>query len=142
MKDLLIQNLAKRFESYNDLIAHIDAETLEATLDIPRAKSVRDHLWCIVGTRQSYAEVIRTDSTLNWSCSVSQHTRADYMRELKSSGQAFLDAVSAVDEWTERRLEALATMTEHEAMHEGQIIRQVWGLAKTLPESCAWTACG
>lgn len=142
MREVLLRNLAQRFESYNDLIQHIDENTLSGRLGAPRDKNVRDNLWCIVGTRESFAQAIAADSPLHWKCSMQQFAREDFIKALAESAASFLDTVASVAAWSDQQADLLARIVEHEAMHEGQIIRQVWGLEKTLPESCYWTACG
>ena len=142
MRKILLRNLAQRFESYNDLMQHIDDNTLGDRLGVPRDKNVRENLWCIVGTRESFAQAIAADSPLDWKCSMQQFDRADFIAALAESAASFLESVASVAAWSDHQADLLARIVEHEAMHEGQIIRQVWGLEKTLPESCYWTACG
>lgn len=142
MREILTRNLAQRFESYNDLIRHIDENTLTDGLGVPHDKTVREHLWCIVGTRESFTQAIADDAPLDWKCSMTRFDRDDFAAALAASSKAFLAAVTSVVQWSDHQADLLARTVEHEAMHEGQIIRQVWGLEKTLPESCYWAACG
>ena len=142
MKETLLKNLAQRFESYNDLIRHIDEDTLAERLDVPRDRSVREHLWCIVGSRESYAGAIAADAPLDWQCSMTGFELQDFATALDASARTFLDAAASVASWSDQQADLLARIVEHEAMHEGQIIRHLWGLQKTVPDSCYWAACG
>ncbi len=142
MRETLLKNLAQRFASYNDLVRHIDATTLAKHLDVPRDKSVREHLWCIVGTRESFASAIAADAPLDWKCSMTGFELQDFATALEESARTFLDTAASIGSWSDQQADLLARIVEHEAMHEGQIIRHVWGLEKTVPDSCYWTACG
>jgi len=54
------------------------------------------------------------------------------------SSRAVQDAIAGICEWTPIRDELLLALAEHEVMHEGQIIRHVYGLEGTLPKSWKW----
>jgi hypothetical protein len=138
MRETIIENLKTRFQAYSDLIAEIDAGDLSAKLDIPKDKSVAEHLWCIVGARESYAKALISGEWRGYSCSMSKVNREDFDRSLASSGQALLAAIQGVSEWSSGHDELLAAVSEHEVMHEGQIIRHMYGLGRGLPESWRW----
>jgi hypothetical protein len=69
---------------------------------------------------------------------MTSHSRADFEAFLASSSAAVCEAIDAVGEWTAHRDELLASLYEHEVMHEGQIIRHMYALQKTLPSSWRW----
>lgn len=138
----VIENLERRFGFYADLVAQSDDETLKAPLDVPRHRSLALHLWCVVGTRESFAKAIAAGEMQGWSSSAKKLDRAEFIDKLQTSAAALLDAVHSVREWTPQRERLLAQVAEHEVMHEGQIIRLMFGLEKELPESCSWAVCG
>lgn len=142
MRATVIENLERRFGFYADLVEQADDETLKASLDIPRHRSLALHLWCVVGTRESFAKAIEAGEMQGWSSSASKLDRAEFIDKLQTSATALLDAVHSVREWTPQRERLLAQVAEHEVMHEGQIIRLMFGLEKELPESCGWAVCG
>ena len=142
MRETIIANLRKRFDFYADLVGQIDEETVSATLEVPRHRSVGLHLWCIVGTRESFAKAIAAGEMGGWTSSVTQLERNEFKAKLATSSQALLDAIASVQEWTPERDQLLAQIAEHEVMHEGQIIRLMFGLDKPVPASCAWAVCG
>lgn len=141
MLDVLIENLKKRFQFYADLASQVDDDTINAEIDVPRHRSLGLHLWCVVGTRESYAKGIAADGLQGWSSSVAKLNRDEFMAKLASSSEALLAAIESVDEWTPERERLLAEVAEHEVMHEGQIIRVMFGLQKPLPSSCHWAVC-
>ncbi len=141
MRDIVVDNLGKRFGFYADLIADTDEATINAAMDVPRHRSLGMHLWCIVGARESYAKAIEAGAMQRWSSSVTKFEPEEFTAKLASSAQALQDAIDAVEDWTPERERLLADIAEHEVMHEGQIIRLMFGLEKPLPESCHWAVC-
>lgn len=142
MRETIIDNLAKRIDFYADLIEQADDGTLAAELAVPRSRTLGAHLWCIVGTRESYAKAIAAGEMSGWSSSVTRFEQADFRDKLAASGRDLLEAIRKVGDWTPARDKLLAEVAEHEVMHEGQIIRLMFGLEKPLPSSCQWAVCG
>ncbi len=138
MRDAIIRNLDQRMRCYSELVADIDATDLGATLDVPKSKTIKEHLWCIVGARESYTKAIEAGEWRGFSCSMSSYERADFAAALAGSAQAVLDVVEHVTDWTPSRNDLLALLSEHEVMHEGQIIRHMYALRRTLPPSWRW----
>lgn len=141
MRGTVIENLEQRLGFYADLAAQLDDATINADLDVPRHRSLGMHLWCVVGARESFAKAIEAGRMKGWSSSVKAFNQPEFVAKLAASGEALLRAVRGVGEWTPERDRLLAQVAEHEVMHEGQIIRVMFGLEKPLPESCAWAVC-
>lgn len=138
MRKTIIRNIEKRINAYSDFILAIDSNDLNKKLDIPKNKSVIEHLWCIVGTRESYAKALASGEWQGFSCSMKTYDRESFEHALASSGQALIVAIEAVSDWTSEHDELLAAIAEHEVIHEGQIIRQMYGLGRELPTSWRW----
>lgn len=138
IKDALIRNLKDRFKAYDDIVEGIDDVKLNEKLDVPRHKSLADHLWCVVGARESYAKAIRAGEWNGFNCSLKDHSPADFTRKLRDSAAEVISAVESVTEWTDMREELLLALAEHEVMHEGQIIRHLYGLGREIPRSVKW----
>jgi len=62
MRDVLIDALNKRFDSYQDIIDSVTDDELGQKLDVPKHKSLAEHMWCVVGARESYAKAIADGS--------------------------------------------------------------------------------
>lgn len=139
MKNALIKNMEARFAAYDDIIAGYSDETLQAKLNVPKHKSLAEHLWCVVGARESYAAAMEADEWKGFSCSLQQFTQADFSKKLKESAETVLSTINTIDEWTDTRNEFLLTLNEHEVMHEGQLIRHLYGLGFDIPESVKWS---
>lgn len=141
MRQTIVDNLTKRLAFYADLVDQAEDHTINAELDVPRNRSLGMHLWCIVGARESFAKAITAGVMGGWASSVKKFERNEFAAKLASSGQVLLEAINGVDDWTPEREALLAQIAEHEVMHEGQIIRLMYGLEEPLPASCAWAVC-
>ena len=138
MQKQVSQRLTQRFQAYLDLVAEIDDDLLGEKVDVPKHKSLAEHLWCVVGARESYTRAIEAGAWQGFNCSMTAYAVSDFTAALTESAQAANEAIANVDEWDDERLALLATLTEHEVMHEGQIIRHMYALERTLPDSWVW----
>ena len=138
MQKQVSQRLTQRFQAYLDLVAEIDDDLLGEKVDVPKHKSLAEHLWCVVGARESYTRAIEAGAWQGFNCSMTAYAVSDFAAALTESAQAANEAIANVDEWDDERLALLATLTEHEVMHEGQIIRHMYALERTLPDSWVW----
>lgn len=138
MHQIVIKHLTERFASFADLADQISDADLHKDLDVPGSKNLANHMWCIIGARESYSSALKAGAWAGFTSSLTDFTRAGVKDKLASSAAAFDDAVAAIDDWTGEREELLASLMEHEAMHEGQIIRLFHGLEIALPESVKW----
>ena len=138
MKNKVIEHLEILFKLYSDLAQSASEDFLSKTLEVPKNKTLTEHLWCIVGARESYAHALEAGEWVGFDCSLESEAIGDkglVMQHLASSAQAVRESITVVSDWTEGRQELLLSLLEHETMHEGQIIRLVYGLNETLPQS-------
>lgn len=138
MHNAVIERLLRRFDAYADLAALLDTDLLKQRIDLPRHKSLTDHLWCVVGARESYTKAIKQGEWSGFACSMQSFEVEDFQTHLQKSALAASEAISGITDWTPERASLLATFAEHEVMHEGQIIRHMYALEQTLPESWVW----
>ena len=138
MKQAIIAALSKRFNSYNDLARSIEAHQLGEKLDAPRHKSLLEHLWCVVGARESYARALMQGSWDGFACSMSEYTHDEVIAKLESSADAVMEVIDEVADWDEERERLLIELSEHEVMHEGGIIRHMYAFELEIPASVRW----
>lgn len=138
MRESVIRQIESHFQSYEDFVETLQPDDLKPKLDVIKHKSVMEHLWCIVGSRESYAKAIVEDRWQGFSCSMKKYDHADFVTALRSSGEEIQASINGVSEWTLTRDKLLLELLEHEVMHEGQIIRHMYGLEKKLPQSWRW----
>lgn len=138
MRKTLIDALKLRFQSYNDLVNATNDIALGKKLDIPKHKSLGEHLWCVVGARESYARALTAGKWEGFNCSLSEFSQTTFLEKIRSSADDAIGAIEGVNEWTKDRDELLLALSEHEVMHEGQIIRHFYGLESEMPDSIKW----
>lgn len=71
MREIVIENLASRFQSYADVIEQVDDATITARIDVPKHKTLGEHVWCVVGARESFAKSLEAGEWLGFACSMS-----------------------------------------------------------------------
>ena len=137
MRETVVQNLIKRFNSYAELI-EIDVD-LSRKLDAPKHKSLGEHLWCVVGARESYAKALRVGEWGGFNCSMTEFSQIEFAEKLQTSAEDVQAAIAQIDDWTQVQDALLLELSDHEVMHEGQIIRHLYGLKYEIPSSIKWT---
>lgn len=138
MHERLIQRLDARFRAYDELARQLSEELLVRSVDVPKHKTLSDHLWCVIGARESYAKGITAGEWAGFSCSMEGLTTYDFRAKLESSSKAVRDALQPISAWDDARTDLLLSLAEHEVMHEGQIIRHMYALELKLPKSWFW----
>lgn len=138
MRNTIILNLRQRMASYNDLIKLLDESSLNLKLDVPKNKSAAEHLWCLIGARESYARALLAGEWQGFKCSLKAFDHQSFAAALNQSSQQLLTAIEQVNDWQTEHEALLAAISEHEVMHEGQLIRHLYGLGVDLPRSWRW----
>lgn len=138
MHQTVIKHLEERFQSFADLVSGISDAQLGEKLDVPGSKDLLTHMWCIIGARESYAAALQLGGWSGFNCSLDEYNVTGVRAKLSSSAAEFAEAIKVIDSWTPQREELLATLMEHEVMHEGQIIRLWYALGHDLPQSIKW----
>ena len=139
MREIVLKNIRQRFNSLVELVETLEPSLFEAQLDIPKSKSIGQHMWCIIGARESYVRAIKIGEWDGFSCSLEEtDDPAKILAKLHSSTQAFNNEISNVQDWTSERHDVLVHLLEHETMHEGQLIRHIYALKQELPDSIKW----
>jgi len=138
MKNAVIEAITARFASLSECVAALNADLLNERLPVPKSKSLGEHLWCIVGARESYTRALAVGQWSGFACSLETLEQAAILDALHQSAQAFSDTVQALSDWSPEREKLLLALLEHECMHEGQIIRHMYGMGQTLPASWKW----
>ena len=136
--DQISTRLTQRFDAYAQLLDQLNPDLLQKTIPVPKHKSLAEHLWCVVGARESYARALAAGSWQGFACSMDSFTLADFKTKLVSSAKAVNDSLDDVSDWNSERVELLLMLAEHEVMHEGQIIRHMYALEQDLPDCWTW----
>ncbi|HBM89350.1 MAG TPA: hypothetical protein DD437_12455 [Rhodobiaceae bacterium] len=134
----MLENLKTRFAAYDDLAIGLSDSALDARIDVPKHKSLKEHLWCVVGARESHADALEAGVWQGFNCSMTAYSADDFRTALTSSADRVVQVAHTIQDWTDEHDRLLATICEHEVMHEGQIIRHVYAMNETLPASWKW----
>ena len=136
MAAIVRERFLESFELYDELAAEVPEASFALKLPGIPSNTVGAQLWCVVGARESFAGAIRSGAWPGFSCSLT----ADETRERKantaaltrSAGQV-LAAMDDVDADDDVRLRFALRLLEHEASHQGQLIRYLYGLQLPIP---------
>ena len=138
MLDQVLMHIRARFQSYDELAQQMSDDLLDKNVPVPRNKTIAEHLWCVVGARESFSRALAAGAWTGFSCSLEDQRQRSFIDALKSSGDAFNRVVAEIDDWSTARQDLLLDLLEHEVMHEGQLIRHVYALGETVPKSWKW----
>lgn len=138
MKDTVIGAIQARFQSFADLASVVADETLSQQLPLAKNKSLQEHFWCLVGARESYTRAIEQDEWAGFSCSLQALDQVSILEGLRRSAETFAQTIPAMGDLSPKQAELLVALLEHEVMHEGQMIRQMYALGHDLPPSWRW----
>jgi hypothetical protein len=136
MWDSVVARVKDRFAAVRELLDLLPESALSQKLPV-HSNSIAQQLWCVVGARESYSRGIQQGSWVGFSCSLTKADLADkgkILAALDSSAGAF-DAAAPGADWDDARAKLLLDLLEHETQHQGQLIRYVYGLGLSFPES-------
>ena len=117
-----------------DLAGTLSDGAISQSLKEP-SNTIWDQLWCVVGTRESYARAIEAGAWIGFTCSLSSDdkgSRTRVIEALASSRRAVITAVNSSDDDPAR---LILDLLLHETQHHGQLIRYVYGLGLEFPQS-------
>lgn len=139
MREVIINNMQQRFGALSDLAAALDATDYSKNLAVERSKSIGEHFWCLVGARESYFRALEAGEWQGFDCSLKDHnvSQPEFIAALNRTADEF-SYVLARTHWALATEQLLAELYEHEVMHEGQLIRLIYGLHLTMPASSKW----
>lgn len=138
MNDLLRRRLARANTLYLDFLDTAPPEHLGSRLaDLP-SDTIGHQLWCVLGARVSFPRAARAG---HWQGFTSPVT-AEQTTDAAAVRAAFVQTAADVDEWVEGieagdedSLRYVIALLEHETMHQGQLVRYLYGLGIDRPHT-------
>jgi hypothetical protein len=115
-----------------------EAQLADRIGNVP-SNSIGSQFWCIVGARESYGKAIAASKWQGFSCSLSKPDTKilpSLQAALEGSREEVMEHVNN-NEMTAERLSILVDLLEHEALHQGQLIRYFYANNITFPEDFA-----
>ena len=133
------ESFERSFALYRDLVALLDADALASRLGAIRSNAIGAQLWCVVGSRESYARAIAAGAWTGFASSLDDTADpAEVTAALDRSADAVRAVLAGADGSDDARNRLLLDLLEHEAQHHGQLIRYLYGLGLVIPPS--WKA--
>ena len=133
---MILERLELSFALYDELVAGLAEESLQATLPGLPLNTIGAQLWCVVGARESYARAIEAGEWAGFSCSLTSagtRAREAVAAALGGSAAAVRAAMTGLEHDDEARYRLALQLLEHEAAHHGQLIRYLYGLRLPIP---------
>ena len=138
MNELLRRRLERANTLYLDLLDTVPAEHLGSRLPGLPSDTVGHQLWCVLGARVSFPLAARAGEWQGFSSPIDRDGSAD----AAAVRAAFVQTAADVDEWVagidaadEDSLRYVLALLEHETMHQGQLIRYLYGLGIDRPHT-------
>jgi hypothetical protein len=129
----------RSFVLYRDLLAVVDEVALNARLPGLPSNTIGAQVWCVVGSRESYARAIAAGEWAGFSCSLDDPgDHAKVVAALRRSEVALSEALESLDGSSRAQARLVLDLLEHEAQHHGQLIRYLYALKLAIPDS--WKA--
>jgi hypothetical protein len=143
-RDIVLDRIRAEFTRMGDLAAALPDGALGARLPAP-SSSIGNQLWCVIGGRESYTASIVQGAWAGFTCSLDYEDRTSrevVLAALTAAEEAFEGQVAGI-EWDDDREGLLLDLLEHEAQHQGQMIRYLYGLGLPIPASWKdrWALC-
>jgi hypothetical protein len=134
-------NLERSIRLYDDLVAELPESALAMKLPGVPSNTIGAQLWCVVGARESYARAVDAGAWSGFSCSLTSdgsRDRSAVQAALARSAAAVVAKLAELESYDGARSRFIADLLEHEAAHQGQLIRYLYGLRLPIPDS--WRA--
>lgn len=139
MNPILTARLTDAMKLTEGLVESISDASLELHNGNAPSNTIGGQFWCVVGARESYARAIAAGKWSGFSCSLGSNDtkRRDKVRAaLERSRTEVLDTI-ARHEPTDDRVAIAIDVLEHEALHQGQLIRYFYANRIAFPEGFA-----
>jgi hypothetical protein len=136
LTNTLKQSFNRSFNLYQELINSLDEEQLSAKLPNLPSNTIGAQIWCVVGARESYSKAIQADEWAGFKCSLGAKQvtiKSEVLAALTRSEQSVLEALSSIEQYSDKQNQFILDLLEHEAAHHGQLIRYLYGAKLTIP---------
>lgn len=126
----------RSFALYRDLVDSFKDEALSSKLPNLPSNSIGLQLWCVVGARESYCQALKAGHWIGFSCSLDSVAQKNPVAEaLDRSAENLAGILTTMDSFTDTQNRLMIDLLEHEAAHQGQLIRYLYGLRLPIPNS-------
>ncbi len=128
---LLTERLEKAFALTDALAASLDAAGLAAHNGKARSNTIGAQFWCVCGARESYARAYEAGAWKGFACSLKDAGAPEAVTAALAASRGKVSESVAAAAADAAREAILFDLLEHEAQHQGQLIRYFY--ANDLP---------
>lgn len=139
LPSVIVSRLDRSFALFRDFADSLNDSSLAEKLPGLPSNAIGLQLWCVVGARESYARAIRSGSWAGFACSLASPMKKEPVLEAlgRSAGEV-RHVLDGIERFSETQQGLILDLIEHEASHQGQLIRYLYGLRLAIPDS--WRA--
>ena len=134
----IYDSFQRSFQLYRDLVKTVDEAALSSNLPKLPSNTIGQQLWCVIGARESFSRALIANQWSGFACSLNaeQITRkADVLAALERSEVQLNEQLAMIDTFSKTQNRLIIDLLEHECAHHGQLIRYLYGLKLTIPQS-------
>lgn len=132
MQEVILRRLHRLIDEYDDLARELPESAL--SMKAPgRSNTIGQQLWCVIGGHESAVRAIEKGEWAGFDCSLTETTDKQKVVETLSSSADALRGALAGDSPVAGQMGLF--VLEHDAMHQGQLIRFVYSLDLQFPQS-------
>ena len=136
IQDVLRSSFRRSLSLFDELLAELPETALERKLPNLPSDRIAGQLWCVVGARESYTAAIRAGQWSGFACSLDSaaaRQRGKVQSALAHSSGEVLRLLDELESYDDARARFVVDLLEHEAAHQGQLIRYLYGLKLPIP---------
>lgn len=137
LEDTIRSKLRDSMQLYDELAAALPEASLPRKLPAVRSNRIGQQVWCVVGARESYARAVVAGEWEGFRCSMTapdceslSAVREALCRSRKEVERCLVSDAS----WSDPQSGFVLALLEHEAAHQGQLIRYLYALDLPIPE--------
>ncbi len=133
MNHKLKERLISVIDTTNDFFTNIANEELGLKLSGLPSNTIGSQAWCLIGARESYMKAYVEEKWVGFTCSLTDTNNNELVnKKLTESRQMVIDLL---DKHPGKPLDMIFELIEHEAMHQGQLIRYAYANKILFPKS-------
>lgn len=134
MQEAVIRGVLRLLTEYEDFAASVSEDSLGSRMP-GRSNEVGQQLWCVIGGHESGVRALEHGEWKGFDCSLTEtKNKETLVKALVNSNQLVRSALDDA-EWTSFGERMAVFILEHDAMHQGQLIRFAYALDMPFPES-------
>jgi hypothetical protein len=134
MREFVHKKMFALVHEFDEFAVGLPEEAFVASIP-GRSNTVGEQLWCVIGGRESGVRAIENSKWMGFGSSLKETAvKSEVVDTLKRSGEAFANAYTGEASTAVHDRVGLFVL-EHDAMHQGQLIRFAYALNLPFPKS-------